>query len=270
MAMKLVLNSFEYAWAPFYFQTMKEPDAKATFRLITTYGFAMLVLLEAGLAAVGPEVVRFVLPRQFHEAARIVPWVGLGVACQGVYLLTSIGLNITKNTRYYPVATMGAAATSVVANAVLVPRFGAIGAAWANATAYGVMATTAFVLSQRVYPIALEYGRLARVLLAGIGALAAALALPEMRPLWSGILRGVTVVAVWSALLAILGFFDARELRALGRVLDRVRAKRTKPVATAATADATVPDATLTDEPELVTEATLSGEPPVAGNPAAR
>jgi O-antigen/teichoic acid export membrane protein len=260
MAMKLVLNSFEYAWAPFYFQTMKQPDAKATFRLITTYGFAMLVLLEAGLAAVGPEVVRYVLPPQFHAAARIVPWIGLGVAFHGVYLLTSIGLNITKNTRYYPVATMSAAATSVAANVILVPRFGAIGAAWANATAYGVMATTAFVLSQRVYPIALEYGRLARILAAGLGALAAALALPAMPPLAAGLARGVTVVVVWPVLLGVLGFFDARELRTLGRLLARVRAGRTRPIAASPIADATVADLTLTDEPALVDDPALADE----------
>ena len=251
MAMKLVLNSFEYAWAPFYFQTMKTPDAQATFRLVTTYGIAVLVLLEAGLAAVGPELVRLVLPPQFDGAARIVPWIGLGVLFQGVYLLTSIGLNITKNTRYYPVAAGSAAATSVVANVVLVPRFGAIGAAWANAAAYATMAGTAFVFSQRVYPIALEYGRLARVVLAGIGAFLAAWAIPELPPLAGVLVRGGVVCAVWPALLGLLGFFDARELRTLGRLVDRFRAGRSKPVAAAATADAAVADATLTDEPPL-------------------
>jgi O-antigen/teichoic acid export membrane protein len=105
MALKLVLNAFEYAWAPFYFQTMKAPDAQATFRLITTYGIAGITLLVAGLAAVGPEIVRWVLPPQFHGAARIVPWIALAVGFHGIYLLTSIGLNITKSTRFYPVAT---------------------------------------------------------------------------------------------------------------------------------------------------------------------
>ena len=77
MALKLVLNAFEYAWAPFYFQTMKTPDAKATFRLITTYGIAVIALLVAGLAATGPEIVRWVLPAEFHGAARIVPWIAI-------------------------------------------------------------------------------------------------------------------------------------------------------------------------------------------------
>ena len=136
----------------------------------TTFGSATNDLRrEANDAAngaayrVGPEIVRFVLPPQFHDAARIVPWIGLAVGFQGVYLLTSIGLNITKSTRYYPVATGAAAATSFVSNLLLVPHFGSLGGAWSNAAAYGVMATTAFVLSQRVYPIPLEWGRLARI-----------------------------------------------------------------------------------------------------------
>ncbi len=222
MALKLVLNAFEYAWAPFYFQTMKTPDAKATFRLVTTYGVAGLTLLVAGLAAVGPEIVRWVLPPQFHGAARIVPWIGLAVGFHGVYLLTSIGLNITKSTRYYPVATGAAAITSIAANLLLVPRFGSLGAAWANAAAYGVMASTAFVLSQRVYPIPLEWGRLARIGVAGTTAYVAAWALPAMPPLAGALVRGTVVTAAFPGCLAALGFLDARELRTLGRMVERV------------------------------------------------
>ena len=38
--MKLFLSAFEYAWAPFYFGLMKEPDAKETFSRVTTTGLA--------------------------------------------------------------------------------------------------------------------------------------------------------------------------------------------------------------------------------------
>jgi O-antigen/teichoic acid export membrane protein len=246
MALKLVLNAFEYAWAPFYFQTMKAADAKATFRLITTYGVAGLTLLVAGLAAVGPEIVRWVLPPQFHGAAGIVPWIGLGVGFQGVYLLTSIGLNITKSTRFYPVATGAAAVTSIIANLLLVPRFGSLGAAWSNAAAYGVMAATAFVLSQRVYPIPLEWGRLARIAAAGTAAYVAAWAVPAMPPLAAGLVRGTVVTATFPGCLAALGFLDARELRTLGRLIERVRAGR---AGTAPAAAAT--DVALADEQQI-------------------
>jgi O-antigen/teichoic acid export membrane protein len=242
MALKLVLNAFEYAWAPFYFQTMKTPEAKATFRLVTTYGVAGLTLLVAGLAAVGPEIVRWVLPPQFHGAARIVPWIGLAVGFHGVYLLTSIGLNITKSTRYYPVSTGAAAITSIAANLLLVPRYGSLGAAWSNAAAYGVMASTGFLLSQRVYPIPLEWGRLARIGAAGTIAYLSAWALPAMAPLIGALARGSVVTIVFPSCLAAFGFLDARELRTLGRMVERARAGRAGPAPAAAETDVTLAD----------------------------
>jgi O-antigen/teichoic acid export membrane protein len=226
-AMKLFMSAFEYAWAPFYFATMKEPDAKATFRTVTTYGIAVLVLLEAGLAAVSLDAVRMLGKPEFIGAAAVIPWIGLGIVFNGVYLLTSIGLNITKQTRFYPVATGIAAATSLTGNLLLVPRYGAMGAAWTNAVAYAVLAATAFVLSQRVYPIPLEWGRLARLALAATGAWLIATLLPaSMPPLVGLVARGAAVCAAYPALLFLVGFYDGRELRTVGRMVARARTRR--------------------------------------------
>jgi O-antigen/teichoic acid export membrane protein len=232
LALKLFLSAFEYAWAPFYFETMKQPDAKQTFRLVTTYGIGVLVLLEAGLAAIASDIVRLMTTSRFHGAAVVIPWIGLGVVFQGVYLLTSIGLNITKSTKYYPVATAIAAGTSIAANMVLVPMYGALGAAWANAIAYVVLAAVAMWLSQRVYPIGYEYGRLLRIAIAGIGAYVVAWLIPGTMPAWLGLLvRGTTVCAAYPLLLVALGFYDRREMAFVARLAAKVRAKTSPPAA---------------------------------------
>ena len=49
---KIVLGAFEYAWAPFYYATAREPDAPRVFRAVATYGIAMLALMTAGLSAI--------------------------------------------------------------------------------------------------------------------------------------------------------------------------------------------------------------------------
>ncbi len=225
LAIKLFLSAFEYAWAPFYYATMKEADAKHTFRLVTTYGVAVLVLLEAGLAAVAHDIVRLMTTPEFIDAANVIPWIGLGVTFQGIYLLTSIGLNITKNTHYYPMATGIAAGTSLVGNLLLVPRFGAIGAAWTNAASYAVLAGTAYVFSQRVYPVRHEYGRLARLVVAGTGAWLAARALPPVgSPLVGVVVRGTMVLVTYPALLALLRFFNRQEIDGLARLIASRRA----------------------------------------------
>src|SRR4051794_39540441 len=48
LTQKLFLSAFESAWAPFYYAAVREPDAPRVFRIVTTYGIAVLALLTAG------------------------------------------------------------------------------------------------------------------------------------------------------------------------------------------------------------------------------
>jgi O-antigen/teichoic acid export membrane protein len=244
LTQKLFLSAFESAWAPFYYATIREPDAAKIFRTITTYGIAVLALLTAGLSAVGRQAAeamthgRFLAPAdpRWNEVATVITWTAIGVFLQGVYLLTSIGLNITKRTQYYPVATIAAAATNVLLNFLLIPPYGIVGAAWANGAAYGVQAGLGYAFSQRFYPIAYEWGRIVRVCLAGIAAYAAARMLPSVHlavdarstlaPVPDLLLRGGTVIVVFVGLLAVTRFFHADELRRL-----RAMRRRSGPVA---------------------------------------
>ena len=228
LALKFFLSAFEYAWAPFYFQTMKEKDAQRTFSTITTYGLAVLVLMSAGLSAVATDLVRLMTKPAFHEAAVVIPWISVAVTLQGAYLLTSIGMNITKHTEYYPVAAGVAAASNILANIILIPRYGILGPAWSNVISYSVLAGVAFVLSQRLYPIRYEYGRVVRVVVAGVVAYAVAdLLLPDFRLAAVGVLaRGITVVVVYPAVLGATGFFHVKELARMKTLVAALRSAR--------------------------------------------
>ena len=83
--MKLFLSSFEQAWAPFYFGVMSEPDAKATLaRVATVRGPDPWLRCRQGWQRARGTSCTVALPAPFHPAAAIVPWIGLGVALQGV------------------------------------------------------------------------------------------------------------------------------------------------------------------------------------------
>jgi len=221
LGLKLFLSAFETAWAPFYFSEMRSSEAKATFRSVTTYAWAVLVFLLAGLASVSHDLVRLMTKPEFYGAGAIVPWIGLAVILQGVYLLTSIGLNITKRTAYYPLATGAAAAASVGMSLLLVPRFGALGAAWANVAAYGVLAAVGLALSQRFYPIHYEWARLARITVAGVLAILAGrlVAGPTIAPVAGVLLRGAVTAGVFAAALALSGFLRAGEIARIRALL---------------------------------------------------
>jgi O-antigen/teichoic acid export membrane protein len=225
LSLKLFLSAFEYAWAPFYFELMKQPDAKETFSRVTTYGLAILVLAVAGLSAISGDLVRLMMKPGYFRAAVVIPWIAIGVTLQGVYLLTSIGLNITKRTQYYPVATAIAAGVNVGSNMLLIPRYGILGPAYANVLSYAVLAGVALAFSQRFYPIRYEYSRIARVVLAGLLAYGlATFGLPFL--MWSplGVLvRGSTVVFAYVLCLALSGFLSHGERTRIALVYGRLQ-----------------------------------------------
>jgi O-antigen/teichoic acid export membrane protein len=230
---KIVLGAFEYAWAPFYYATAREPDAPRVFSTVATYGIAVLALMTAGLSAIAVDLLDAVTRGQYVAAAGVVTWTAIGVFFYGVYLLTSIGLNITARTQYYPVTTAIGAAVNIGLNFVLIPRFGIIGAAWANGAAYGLQASIAYGFSQRFYPVAYEYGRVSRAIAAALIAYAAARVLPGMPAIAGVLTRGATVIVVMSALLWLTGFFNHDELRALNALrIGRVPGGATAPAET--------------------------------------
>jgi O-antigen/teichoic acid export membrane protein len=266
LALKLFLSAFEYAWTPFFLGAMREPDAARIFSTVSTYVVTALVWLVATMCASGPDLVRLTTTVQFHEAARVTPWIALGVMFQGFYLVGSIGLVITKRTKRYPVATGIAAATSLIANAALIPRFGMLGAAWANAIAYATLAAVTVALSLRVYPIHYEWSRLLRIAVAGFAAYSIAIwGVPRaLSPFAAMILHGVVVAAAYALLLYLTGFLHQGELEEL-RDIQR-RALRRKPVSApapelsqvemAGEVLATAEDASLQDHDETVSNET--------------
>jgi O-antigen/teichoic acid export membrane protein len=205
-------SSFETAWAPFYYATSRKPGAQLVFAKTATYGVAVLTLLVATTVAVSHDLILVLFKPDWLAAARVMPLIAVGMALQGVYLLTSIGLNLTTRTQYYPVATFAALAVGLTSGFVLMPRFGMTGAVVAFLASAATQATVAFFFAQRFYPISYELGRLARVMAAGVVAAFAGLYVgPFPRPIIGVAGRTLTTVAVFAALLAVSGFLRKTE-----------------------------------------------------------
>jgi O-antigen/teichoic acid export membrane protein len=247
---KMALAAFEYAWAPFYYATAREPGAARIFSAVTTYGVAALGLMTAGLAAIATDLLAVMTGGRFVAAAGVVTWIAVGVFFYGLYLLTSIGLNITSRTRYYPVSTAIGATLNVSLNVLLIPRYGMLGAAWANAAGYAVQMAVAFHFSQRFYPIRYEGGRIARALAAALAGFAAAHLVPALPPAAGLVARGGTVVGVMLAVLWATRFFNPEELRWLNGL--RRRRRDTAAVTPAAEASGMAGEIVTVDVPDEV------------------
>ena len=216
-------SAFETAWAPFYYETARTPEAKGVFSKMATYGVAVIVLLVAGTIAVARDVILVVLKPEYLAALHVVPLIAVAIGLQGIYQLTSIGLNLSKRTEFYSASTLTAAAVGVGSGLWLIPRFGVVGAAVAVVLAYATQAVIAFTLAQRLYPVNYEKARLARIVAAGGLSAVAGLMLPALPPVAGLLARGTMTVISYVALLWASGFFRPTERAFVREMIARVR-----------------------------------------------
>jgi O-antigen/teichoic acid export membrane protein len=217
-------SAFETAWAPFYYATSRQADARTVFAKLTTYGVGVLAVLVAGTVAVSRDVALALLTPDYLDAVPVIPLIAVGMAAQGVYLLTSIGMNLTSRTEFYPVATFAALGVGLGGGLLLMPRFGLVGAAAAFAASTAMQAAVAFFLSNRLYPIHYETGRLLRVVGAAIvAAVVAVWLVPAWPPIVALVARLGVVAATFAALLAATGFFRKTERAFLRELLERLK-----------------------------------------------
>jgi hypothetical protein len=120
---------------------------------------------------------------------------------------------------------------SLAANALLIRRYGVMGAAWANVIAYATLAAVTVSFSQRVYPIHYEWSRVLRIVAAGVAGYAAARwAVPASVNPWIGLLlHGTLAVAGYLVVLYVTGFFHAGELRMLREIRAKVLLRQPPP-----------------------------------------
>jgi O-antigen/teichoic acid export membrane protein len=214
-AVKFPLSAFEPAWGPFLYAEIKRPDAPRTIARLATVAFAAFAVCATAVAVLGGEALTLLTPNrpEFRAAAPVIPVVACAYLCHGLFLLTSVGIGVSKRARYYPMITAVVAAVNVGANLLLIPRLGMMGAAWATLASYAVMAAMGAVISQRLYPIPFEVGRLA-ALAAGS---AAVYALGRLAPsaLWLGIgIKAALLLAFAGAAYATVGRSRRRDREA--------------------------------------------------------
>jgi O-antigen/teichoic acid export membrane protein len=219
-AMGLVTMAFNAAWVPFLFGTLKsegeQAHAKLT-RLVTYYAVA-LCFIGLGWSLLVEHAITLIAGPQFQEAHRITPWVVGGYVFGGLYLIPTNLLFWRQRTRVIPLATLAAGVVNVGINLWLVPRYGAIAAAWSTLAAYAVLLILTWRSAERLHPFPYEYRRLG--LIAGL-ALALFLA-GQLLPFPSPALEVAGRVLLWLAFpfgLLALGQLDRAELAALTRLL---------------------------------------------------
>lgn len=109
----------------------------------------------AGLIAIGPIMLTLFVGVDFRAGAGTVfPWIAVAAALVGIKSFHfDIAFHLTKKSGWLILTSGVAALVNVIANLVLIPRFGILGAAWSTLVALLVATVGSAVIGQKVFPM---------------------------------------------------------------------------------------------------------------------
>src|SRR6267143_203280 len=222
--MMLIVSVYDYAWRPFYFSIAKDSNAREVFARVLTYLVLLMAGVFLGLTFFMGDIVkvsffgRHIINPAYWSGLNIVPIVLLGYLFLGVYTNLSAGIYIEKKTHYLPIIPFLSALVNVVANYLLIPLMGMMGAAWATFLAYFAMAVAGYIIAQRVYPVQYEIGRLMKIA-AGAAIVMLIYVVTPVKSDLVGVMLKIALVAIFGVLMYAMKFFDRREVDALKRLI---------------------------------------------------
>jgi O-antigen/teichoic acid export membrane protein len=160
-----------------------------------------------------------------------VPWVSLGWALYGLWVVFLVIAGRAHVTRRNLPAALAGVGVNVVLLLVLVPRYGIAGGGIALCGAYVAMLAVMHLLVRRVFAVSFEWRRLGHL----ITVIAAVTVSGELLLPTQGaaglLLRALAFVAIGPLLLAT-GFARRREIDGVRALLARLRTARTRPAQT--------------------------------------
>ncbi|MDX6679677.1 MAG: hypothetical protein QOE31_3729, partial [Solirubrobacteraceae bacterium] len=219
-AVILAVRGFQLAWPPLAYSIGDDRQAGRFYAAVTTWYVVSAGFVVAGLTLLGRWIVRLLAAPEYFEAHEALPWVALGWAMYGLFLvLVTIGGRVGVTTRTFPAAVAGLV-VNAVALVVLVEPLGIAGAGIALVASYAVMLVVLHLLTRRLFAVPFEWPRLAHavVLLAGIS-VAGELLAPDAG-LRGFVTRALALAAIPVA-FAVSGFVRPAEWAGLRSVLRR-------------------------------------------------
>lgn len=219
-AMMLVVTAFTMGWVPIRFKIMALGEAKVIYGRVATFYIAGAGSAWLILTAYATEIVHLTSTPQYNGAIAFVGPVGMAYLIYGLFVLAVTGLGVAKNSTAIPFVSLAAAVVNVCCNLLLIPRFGAIAAAYATIASYVVLTAGSLYFSQKLFRIDYEYRKCA-VLLAGMLLIAWGASPLNNLPVGAAAAAKLLILPAYGVLIAVSGLLQRHEWGSVLRLASR-------------------------------------------------
>lgn len=158
MLMSLAVTAFRYAAEPFFFSNAADKQSPELFARINHYFVIVCCLILLGVS-INLDIFKYFLgDAQYWEGLYIVPILLLAYLFLGVYYNFSVWFKLTDRTYWGTIITVAGVLITVVANYVLIPRYGYEGSSWATLICYSSMTVICYLVGRRYLAIPYNIG----------------------------------------------------------------------------------------------------------------
>ena len=159
--MLLIVNGFNMGWQPYFLEKNFDSRSKIYPRInsivLAILGFIWISLLFwaddliktsfFGITFFGPD---------FFGSLDIIPWIGLSYFFYGFYHLQTPGVFLKNRPKYAAWTRLFGAFSNIGLCFLLIPIYGAMGAAYATCISFGIMALSMFCINRYLIFVKLE------------------------------------------------------------------------------------------------------------------
>jgi O-antigen/teichoic acid export membrane protein len=157
MVVSFIGSAFSQAWSPFAMKLYAEDTGyRDIFSKVLTLWFFFITCVGVGISIFGFDLLRLLTPGEYWQAANVITVVIMGAVFNCLQGNTVMGIFLAKKTRLVAYATWITAFLNMLLNFLLIPRFGALGSAYATLLSYLALNGLYLYWSQKYHPIPLE------------------------------------------------------------------------------------------------------------------
>lgn len=155
---------FVSIWGASMFDYAKKENSAEIYASIMNYFLIGALTISLALSVYTKDMLRFMADSAYWSAYKVVPIIAASYVISGAMAITGAGILIGNKTKYRALSTLAATIVNITLNILIIPPWGAYGAAISTLLSYAVRMAVDYYYSQRLFRISYEWDKILKMI----------------------------------------------------------------------------------------------------------
>lgn len=161
MIVFFINDIFGRAWPPYALKLYAQPiDYRNVYGRVFSYWFFFMTLIGALISIFSYEILRLCTPETYWLSAGPLSVLTIGAVFSSTTQITALGISLEQRTYLFSIGSWSTALINIFLNLLMIPKFGALGAALATLISYIILSSYYLYWTQKLHPFILDFKKL--------------------------------------------------------------------------------------------------------------